>query len=103
MEITGDGIGIMVIVLGGILVLSGIVLMVVLYREQEWWGSVLTGMLGIEFPDFGQGGLVPMAQNVMEGLTKRTFIYIRIGVLLGGAGVSCLGVVLIVIGIYILS
>jgi len=103
MEISGEGIGIMVIVLGSLLVVSGIVLMVVLYREGEWWGSILKGMLGIDFPDFGQGGLIPMAQNVIQGLTNRTFIYVRIGALLGGAGVSCLGAVLIVIGIYILS
>jgi len=103
MEITGDGIGIMVIVLGGLFVISGIVLMVVLYREGEWWGDILKGMLSTELPDFGQGGLIPMAQNVIQGLTERTFIYIRVGALAAGAGVSCLGAVLIVIGIYILS
>jgi hypothetical protein len=103
MEISGEGIGIMVIVLGGMLVVTGLLLMVVLYREGEWWGSIVKGMLGVDMPDFGQGGLVPMAQNVIQGLMERTFLYVRIGTLIGGAGVSALGAVLIVIGIYILS
>jgi len=103
MEITSEGVGIMVIVLGGLFVVSGIVLMVVLFREGEWWEGILKGMLGMEFPDFGQGSLVPLAQNVIQGLMARTFIYIKIGALVGGAGVSCLGAVLIVLGIYIVS
>lgn len=103
MAITSDAMGIMVIVLGALLVVSGIVLMVVLYKEGEWWGSIVRGMMGMPFPDFGQGSLVPMAQNVMQGLLERTFLYVKIGALVGGSGVSVLGAVLIVIGIYIRS
>ena len=103
MEITNEGVGIMVIALGGLLVIAGIALVVVLLREGRFWESLMKSSLGMDLPDFGQGFLAPLVQQVVLELLGRIFIYVRVGTLIGGAGVSVLGAVLIVIGIYIWS
>ena len=106
MEITSDGVGIMVIVLGGLLVVSGIGLVVVLLREKKWWERLVMGMLSMELTGLvpgSLGGMVPLIQQMIQQLLKKVFNYIMICAVIGGAGVSLLGAVLIVIGIYIWS
>ena len=106
MEVTSDGIGIMVVVLGGLFVVSGIALMVILVREKTWWENLIMGMLAMPLDDLVPGSLgamVPMVQQMLQSLLKKIFNYVRICALVGGAGVSCLGAVLVVIGIYIWS
>ena len=103
MELDNTAMGIMVIVLGGLLAVSGIGLVVVLLREKKWWEGLVIGGLAMPLPDFGMGGMMPMIQQMVQELLKKVFRYIRIVTLLGGAGVSTLGVVLILIGIYIVS
>lgn len=101
---TEVGIAIMVIVLGGLLVVAGIGLIAVILREKQWWERLLMGMLGMPLPEIGGlGGMMPMIQDMIKVLMKRVFDYIKFGALIGGAGVSVIGVVLILIGIYIWS
>ena len=101
MEIADPGIGITVVVLGGLLVVAGIALLLILLREGRWWENMLMGMLGMELPDFGLGGMMPMMQQMIQGLLKRVFTYVRLIALIGGTGVSTIGVVLIILGLYI--
>jgi hypothetical protein len=103
MEITNLGIGIMVVILGCMLVIGGIALSIILMKEGRRWKNLMTVPLGMDLPDFGQGLLVPMLKQTVLELLEWTFVYVRIGALIGGAGVSLVGLVLIVIGIYIWS
>ena len=103
MEITSDGVGIMVIVLGCLFVIAGVALVVVLLKEESWWEKLLMGMLAMELPDFGLGAMMPLFQQMLQQLLKKIFNYVKFGALVSGGGVSTLGAVLIVIGIYIVS
>ena len=106
MEITGDGVGIMVIVLGGLCVVAGIALLLVLLKEEAWWERLLMGMLSMELTGLvpgSMGGMVPLIQQMIQQLLKKILSYVKVGALISGAGVSTLGAVLVVVGIYIVS
>ncbi len=93
--------GVTIVILGSLLVIAGIALLLILLREERWWENIIMGMLVMELPDFGLGGLMPMMQQVIQELLKRVFTYVRLIALIGGTGVSIIGVVLIILGLYI--
>ena len=106
MEISSDGMGIMVVVLGVMLVVAGLAIAVVLVKQKAWWERLVMGMLAMDMSEFapeGMRAMVPMFQQMVLELLKKVFNYLTICALAGGAGVTLLGAVLVVIGIYIMS
>lgn len=99
MEIADPGIGIVIMVLGILLVIAGVGFAVILSLEKRWWEVIIMAMLSMELPDFGLGGLQPMIQQMVQGMLKRVFIYIKFLALIGGGGISIIGIVLIFLGL----
>lgn len=101
---TEAGMAIMVIVLGGLLVVAGIGLIVIISKEKQWWERFITQILGLPLPVSGSmASMMPMMQQMIQMLMKRVFNIIRFATLIGGTGVSVIGIVLILIGFYIWS
>lgn len=98
-EIADPIIGMVVVALGGLLIIAGVGLSAILLLERRWWETIIMGMLGMELPDFGLGGLQPMIQQVIHEMLKRVFTYIKFFALIGGAGISIIGAALILLGL----
>lgn len=101
---TETGMAVMVIALGGLLVVGGICLIAIILKEKQWWERLIVQMLAMPLPDIGSlGPAMPMIQQMLQMLAKRIFKIINVAVIAGGAGVSTIGVVLILVGSYIWS
>jgi len=99
--IADKGVGIMIMILGAILIVGGIGLSLVILVEGDWWRKLMDGMMASPWPDFGLGSFVPMVQEVMKGMINRVFLYVRLGALLGGPGISLIGILLLILGLFV--
>ena len=99
MEIADPGIGLVIVALGGLLIITGIGLAVTILLEKRWWEVITMAMLSMELPDFGLGGLQPVMQQTVQGMLKRVFIQIKFIALIGGGGISIIGIVIIFLGL----
>jgi len=98
-EIADPIIGIVLFALGIFLTISGIGLIVVLLSERNWWEATLTGMLSMELPDFGLGGMQPLIQEVVRGIVNRILALIKLAILGGGLVIIVIGIGIALVGL----
>ena len=110
MPIADPGIGIFVIILGLLLIVGGIVVAAVVYREGRVMKEKILPLLdaldmtGI-LPEGWESvvGLIPFILAFVRDILLRVFMYIDIVGLLGGAAISVVGVIVFLMGLFISS
>ena len=110
MPIADPGVGIFVIILGLLLIVGGIVVAAVVYREGRTMKEKIMPLL--DLLDFGAilpedwSGLInlgPLLMAFITDLLQRVFRYVDIVGLLGGAAISVVGVIVFLMGLFISS
>ena len=104
MPIVDPGLGLWVIILGALLIIGGIAVAAVVYHEgRELKNTLIPPLdlidLGVIVPTLG--GLAPMLMDIIKSLLGRIFRYIEVVGLLGGAAVSIVGIIVVIMGICI--
>jgi hypothetical protein len=104
MPIADPALGLWVIILGILLIIGGIAVAAVVYREgREWKNKIMPLLdmldLGLIVPTLG--GLAPMLLAFIKERLERVFIYVDVVGLLGGAAVSIVGIIVLIMGICI--
>ena len=104
MPIADPALGLLVIILGILLIVGGIVVAAVVYREgREWKNKImpLLDMLDLEVLVPTLGGLAPVFGEFIKERLGRVFTYLDIVGLLGGAAISIVGILVLFMGICI--
>ena len=109
MPIVDPTLGLGVIILGLLLIVGGIVVAAVVYREGRKMKNLIMPLLDMmdlkvllpELPALGAMG--PMLIGFIKEVLSRVFTYVDIAGLLGGAAVSVVGVIVFLMGFAIMS
>ena len=108
MPIADPALGILVIIVGVVLIAGGIVVAAVVHREGRAMKNYIMPLL--DMMDFEAllpadwGSLIrmgPLLIAAVKYLLLRVFTYIEIAGLLGGAGISVVGVIVFLMGLSI--
>ena len=100
-EVAIPDIGIVILALGGLLVIGGLGVALWIPRQIAWFRRILMPLLEQPLPDFGLGGLVPMVQALQKVLLERTSSQLTIGAIMGGMGISAIGIIIVLLGLFI--
>ena len=106
-EIADIGLGTMVLILGIFLVIIGIIIAGVVYRESREWRKLVLPMFDRASTEMvpgspgESGGLTPRMAAFGKEIFGRVFTHMDIAGLLGGAAIVILGIIILLIGLNI--
>jgi len=106
-EIADIGLGTMVLILGIFLVIIGIVIAGVVYRESREWRKLVLPMFDRASTEMApgspneSGGLTPRMAAFGKEIFGRVFNHMDVAGLLGGAATVILGILVVLIGLSI--
>ncbi|MBE0430496.1 MAG: hypothetical protein IBX67_01575 [Dehalococcoidia bacterium] len=109
MEIVDPGLAMMVLILGLFLIIVGIVISGVVYRETREWKRLITSMLdrdsakGLAESPGETGGIVPQQLALRRQIYTRIFNHMDVAGLLGGGATVVVGILIVLIGLALYS
>jgi len=102
-------LGTMVLLLGIFIIIVGIVIGGVVYRESREWRKMILPMFDRDSTDIAQGsseepgGLTPRMAAFGKEIFDRVFNHMDVAGLLGGAATVILGILVVLISLYVLD
>lgn len=106
-DIVDIGLGNLVLILGAFLVIVGIIIAGVVYRESREWKKMILPMFDRDSAAIEPGapaepgGLTPRMATFGKEIFGRVFSHMDVAGLLGGAAVVILGILAVLIGLSI--
>jgi hypothetical protein len=106
-DIVDIGLGNLVLILGAFLVIVGIIIAGVVYRESREWKKMVLPMFDRDSAAIETGapaepgGLTPRMASFGKEIFGRVFSHMDVAGLLGGAAVVILGILVVLIGLSI--
>lgn len=101
------GLATMVLILGIFIIIVGIIIAGVIYRESREWKKMILPMFDRDSsaiaPESSEepGGLTPRMSAFGKEIFNRLFTHMDVAGLLGGAATVVLGIIVILISLYI--
>ena len=107
MPIADPALGMMVLILGLILIIGGIIIAAVVYREGREWKKMIMPIFDMDFTGMvpeslkGLREMMPWMTAFGKEIFGRIFTYVDIAGLLGGAGIAIVGILILLIGVFL--
>ena len=108
-EIVDIGLGTMVLILGIFIIMVGIIIAGVIYRESREWKKMVLPMFDRTSTETGPespaepNGLTPRMAAYGKEIFGRLFTHMDVAGLLGGAAIVILGLLVVLVGLNIQS
>lgn len=107
MPIADPALGMVVLILGILLIIGGIVIAAVVYRESREWKKMIMPIFDMDYSSMvpeslkGLRDLLPFMNAFFKQIFNKVFTSVDVVGLLGGAGITVLGVLVLLIGVFL--
>jgi hypothetical protein len=107
MPIADPALGMIVLILGILLIIGGIVIAAVVYRESREWKKMIMPMFDLDYTSMvpesmkGLRDMIPFMNAFFKQIFTKVFTYADVVGLLGGAGIAIVGVLVLLIGVFL--